>query len=193
MDGRSGVERDQLVDSARKRYQRALAADPKNTDAQVGLARLYAQAGEKDRAVATLQAAVKAHPKDADLAHKLAGIQVKFEDWAGAAGSCKQALALDPENRTYLKTLGYCQAHAGEWDPAFDTLTRGDEGAGGPVLLARVLIDQNRLPEGRQQLKLAVDKDPQFAAAKQVLADQDGGRVNVPTQEPVMQAGGTER
>src|SRR5471032_2269307 len=50
-EGKPAGERDQLIDSARQRYQRALKADPKNSAALAGLARLYSKIGDREHAV----------------------------------------------------------------------------------------------------------------------------------------------
>ncbi len=189
MEGKSAVERDQLLDSARQRYQRALKAEPKNKAALVGLAQLYAKSGDKERAVATFQLALKNSPKDHELAYLMASAQVKFGDWNGAAETCRYALSLDPENRTYHKTLGYCQAQLGQWDDAFATMMKVMSEAQARYFLGRVLIDLNRVDEGRQQIQMAVAQDPQYQQAKQFLADMGAGRPTTPGQEPVRQAG----
>jgi tetratricopeptide (TPR) repeat protein len=176
MEGRSAVDRDKLLDTARQRYQRALKADPKNKGALVGLAHLYAKCGDKDQAVATFRAALKASPKDHELAHEMAAVQVQFEDWEGAARTCQYALSLDPENRTYHRTLGYCQAQLGRWQEAGETLMKVMPEAKVRYFLGRVLIDQNRMAEGRQMIQQAAALDPQFETAKDFLAELDGGR-----------------
>jgi tetratricopeptide (TPR) repeat protein len=175
MEGRSAVDRDRLLDSARQKYQRALKTDPNHKGAMTGLADLYAKAGNKDQALATFQAAMKQSPKDHDLAYKMAAMQVKFQDWAGAAQSCQLALSLDPENRTYNRTLGYCQAQLGQFQQAGESLMKVMPEAQARYFLGRVLIDQNRDAEGRQMIQMAANQDPEFQAAKEYLAQANGG------------------
>jgi len=187
MEDRSAVERDQLIDSARQKYQLALKADPKNKPALIGLARLHAKAGDKDQAIAALRAAQQTYPKDHELAHRLASVQVQFADWSGAAESCKIALRLDPENRTYHKTLGYCQAQLGQWDDAFATLLKAMPEAQARYFIGRVMLDLGQMEQGRQLIAAAAAMDPEYKLAKQTLDDMSAGRLN--RQEPVMQAG----
>ena len=187
MEGRSAVDRDQLVDSARHKYQLALQTDPKNKAALAGLARLYAKTGDKDRAVATLQAAIQAHPKDHELAHRQASVQVQFADWAGGVEACRLALRIDPENRTYHKTMGYCQAQLGQWDEAFATLLKAMPEAQARYFLGRVMLDLGQTDQGRQLLQAAAALDPEYKLSKQTLDDLGAGRLN--RQDPVMQAG----
>lgn len=175
MEGRSAVDRDRLLDSARQKYQRALKSDPKHKGAMTGLADLYTKAGNKDQALATYQAALKQSPKDHDLAYKMTTTQIKFQDWAGATQSCQFALSLDPENRTYNRTLGYCQAQLGQYQQAGESLMKVMPEAQARYFLGRVLIDQNREAQGRQMIQMAAAQDPTFQPAKEYLAQAGGG------------------
>jgi tetratricopeptide (TPR) repeat protein len=175
MEGRSAVDRDRLLDSARQKYQRALKTEPNHKGAMAGLAELYAKSGNKDRAIATFQEALKHSPKDHNLAYKMAVMQANFQDWAGAAQSCQYALSLDPENRTYTRTFGYCQAQLGQFQQAGETLMKVMPEANTRYFLGRVLIDQNRMAEGRQMIQMAASQDPQFQQAQEFLAQLDSG------------------
>lgn len=176
MEGRTAVERDQLLDSARQRFRRALTAEPKNRAALIGLARFYADSDNKDQAIATLRQAMQYYPKDHELAHRLATIQIRFEDYAGAMSSCQQALALDPENRIYTKTLGFCQAHQNDYQAAFATMLKVMPEPQARYFLGRVLIDTNRMNEGKDQIQAAIAADPNYGPAKQFLEDMNNGR-----------------
>jgi tetratricopeptide (TPR) repeat protein len=187
MEGRSAVERDQFLDAARQGYQRALKTDPKNKPALLGLADLYAKVGDKDHAIAEYRAMLKLYPKDHQLAHHMAVAQVQFSDWSGAAESCQFALSLDPENRTYHKTLGYCQAQLNQWDDALASMMKVMPEPKARYFLGRVLIDLKRVDEGRQQIQMAASMDPQYQDAREFLAQLDTSRTGKPDQ--VRQAG----
>jgi tetratricopeptide (TPR) repeat protein len=191
MEERSTPDRDRMIDSSRQIYQKALAVDPKNKTALTGLANLYARTGDRERAVEMLEAAISHHPKDHQLAHKLAAIHIRFQDWARAQEACQYALTVDPENRTYRKTLGYCQAQQDDWQQAGETLMQVMTESKTRYFLGRVLIDQHRFEEAKQQIELSLQLDPNDEQAKYVLADIVAGRV-MPTPNdpnPVMQAG----
>src|SRR5262249_20334992 len=51
--GRTPAEQEAMLDQARRMYQQALQAEPKNLEAARSLARLYARQGDHERAVAT--------------------------------------------------------------------------------------------------------------------------------------------
>ena len=195
-EGKPAVERDALIDTARQRYQKALKQDPKNTAALAGLARLYSKIGDRERAAQIYSEALRQNPKNHELAFKMASMYAKAEEWPAACETCKVAIAIDPENRTYHKTFGYCAARAGQWDVAFDSLMRVMPEPEARYFLGRVLIDADRVSQGRQQLEMALRLDPKHEAAAELLADLDAPAPllgAIPQPAPVQQVGGYER
>ena len=187
--------KDQLLDQARQAYQKALHKDPKNKGALLGVARLYAKLGERDRATEAYRKYLEYNPKDADAIHELAVAHARWKDWPGAMSWCEAALKTDPENRTYLKTLGFCQARGGKWEEGFVTLCRIMPEAQARYNMARVMEHQNFADASRQQLQLAVQADPNYAPAREFLAelDQPSPAPGVPAvaPNPVQQVSGT--
>ncbi|MBY0513460.1 MAG: tetratricopeptide repeat protein [Gemmataceae bacterium] len=185
--------RDQLLDMARMRYQKALKEDPKNKAALLGVARMSARLGDRDKAVEGYKKYLSAYPKDHEVPHELALKHGQWGDWAGAVGWCEAALKLDPENRTYRKTMGFCLARAGRWDDAYTTLRQVMPEAQARYNLARVMEHLNFPEQSRQWAAMAVQADPNFADAREFLAELDQGyRLGGPTPaggNPVMQAG----
>lgn len=177
MEGRSAIERDQFIDSARQKYQHVLAEEPDNTEALVGLAKLYAQTSSQELAVQTMQMAINQYPANHALAYELAGMQVRFRDYSGAEQSIQHALQHDPENRTYQKTLGYVQAQTGRWEDSFATLMKLMPEANARYFVGRVMIDKQMVDEGMNQIRTASNLAPDYEPAKIVLADYQAGNV----------------
>ena len=177
-ENRAGADRDQLIDVARQRYQTALQQDPKNKAALLGLGKLYTWAGDRERALQVYQEAMKHHPRDAGIAQALARSHVRFEDWNGASRAYEIALTLDPENRSFTKALGYCQARAGKWDDSFGSLLKVMTEPEARVFLGRTLIDLGQTDQGRQQLEVALSKDPQNEIARGILSEMVGPQPN---------------
>lgn len=188
-DNRTGADRDRIIDVARQRLQLALQKDPHNKAALLGLAKLYTWANDRDRALATYDEALKHHPTDKEVPFALMRAQVRFEDWTGAVKACEMALALDAENRTYRKAYGYVLARAGRWDEGFENLMAVMTESEARTFLGMVLLNTGRLPEGEQQLQLALQKDPQNESARRLLSDLQEYR----SQGGPTQAGGTVR
>jgi tetratricopeptide (TPR) repeat protein len=192
-EGRTAVEKDQLLDDARQRYQKALHADPKNKTALVGLARLYEKSGDRARSAQMYQEAIKVAPKDHETAFQLAKMLARGQDWTGATEACTIALRNDPENRSYQKTLGYCQARSNQWDAAFSTMLKIMPEADARYFLGRVLMDLDREPDARQQFEMALQIDRSHSASVEILAELDtpAGAIphGVPESNPVQRTG----
>lgn len=161
--------RDEILDSVRACYQRALKQNPKHKEALLGIARMYAKLGERDRAREAYDKYLKHYPKDAEVHHELAMKCGQWKDWNGAVVSGETAVKLDPENRTYRKTLGFCQARAGQWDAALASLCKIMPEAQARHNLAGMLDHLGQIEASRQQLQLALQADPQFAPAREFL------------------------
>jgi tetratricopeptide (TPR) repeat protein len=88
---------------------------PEETAGYLALADLYVDAGREPDAVKTLDAAVQKFPADADvlnfLGYLLADRGERLED---AVSLVTRALAIDPENPSYLDSLGWAQFKRGE-------------------------------------------------------------------------------
>ncbi|MBN9522185.1 tetratricopeptide repeat protein [bacterium] len=185
--------KDEMLDMARHRYQRALKQDPKHKGALLGTARMYVKTGEREKAAEAFKKYVDVHPKDAAVHHEAAMACARFQDWTGATRWCEAALQLDPENRAYRKTLGFCQARAGRWDEAFTTMCRVMPEAQARYNMAAVLLHTNNPDACRAQLQLALQADPQHAAARDFIAELDETHPTNPAAapNPIQTVGGT--
>jgi tetratricopeptide (TPR) repeat protein len=169
-----GVQGERTLEEARYKYQHVLQTDPTNREALVGMARLYTRLGDRERATAFYESATKAHPRDHKLLYERSLALGRFEDWNGAMQSCQQALALDPENRRYRKTLGIATARTGQMEKGFEILNSVMNEAEARYTMARVLVDGQRPELVVQQLQLASAVDPNFAPAQQWLSELQG-------------------
>jgi len=177
-----------LLDSARKGYQKALKQEPKNKAALLGMAHFYARVGEREKAVEMYKKYLTLYPKDANAAHEVALEHARWHDFAGAVAWCEFALKIDPENRTVKKTLGFCQAFAGQWDPAFATLCQIMPEAQARHNLAGILDQMGHTDACKIQLQLALKADPNYAPSAGFLSE-----LNKPAPaNPIQPAGGTE-
>lgn len=185
--------KDQLLDMARQRYHMALKTDPKCKPALLGLARMYAALGDQSQALQVYNKYLEYYPKDHATAYEIAVAHGRWKDWAGAASWCEFALRLDPENRTYRKTHGFCLARAGRWDEALQSLCRVMPEAQARYNIAGMLDHLNYPDHSRQWLQMALQVDPSYTPAREFLAELDQsnrpGSPAMPEQNPVRQAG----
>ncbi|HET6573629.1 MAG TPA: tetratricopeptide repeat protein [Fimbriiglobus sp.] len=187
--------RDEMLDIARIRYQRALEADEKHKGALLGLARMHAKLGEQEQAIEAYRSYLKHYPKDADIHHEVAQRMGQWKNWDGAITWCDSALKIDPENRTYRKTQGFSLAMAGRWEEAFSTLCEIMPEAQARHNLAGLLDHLGHRDACRQQLEMALRADPGYEPSQQFLAELDG-RLKPDTgiaekSSEIQQAGGT--
>ena len=168
------ANRDEMLDLARMRYLRALKQDHKHKGALLGLARMYAKLGDREKAGEAYKKYIEFYPKDGDVYHEIAMRQAQWKDWENAVRWCEVALKQDPENRAYRKTMGFCQARAGRWEEAFATLCQIMPEAQARHNLAGLLDHMNQTEACKAQLRLAVQADPDYAPAKEFLAGLEG-------------------
>jgi Tfp pilus assembly protein PilF len=188
------LNRDQLIDQARQAYQKVLDKEPKNEGALLGMARLYARLGDREHAMEYYKKYLSHYPKNHKIALEIAISHGRWKDWPGAVAWCDQALKGDPQNREYRKTKGFCLARAGKWEEAFGVLHDLMGEVEARYYMARILEHQNRTEDSRLQLQLALKQDPNYAPAREFLADLDQPRTtpNTPEAGQVVPAGHVE-
>ncbi|VTR91717.1 peptidase s1 and s6 chymotrypsin hap : Tetratricopeptide TPR_2 repeat protein OS=Pirellula staleyi (strain ATCC 27377 / DSM 6068 / ICPB 4128) GN=Psta_2170 PE=4 SV=1: TPR_11: TPR_9 [Gemmata massiliana] len=169
--------KESLLDLAREGYQKALKQEPKNKSALLGIARFYGRIGEKEKAIEAYKKYLTLYPNDASAAHEVAVTHARWKDWAGACSWCEFTLKIDPENRNVKKTLGFCLARAGKWDEAFAMLCQIMPEAQARHNLAGLLDHMGHADASKSQLQLAVKADPNYAPARDFLAELDQPRV----------------
>jgi len=165
------ADREKQIDSARMAYQSALQKEPKNSGAMIGLARLYTRIGDLNRADESYRQFLTLNPKDHAAMHEAAMAHARAKDFTGAANWCQLALKVDPENRGYRKTFGFCLTHAGRWDDGFAVLCEVMPEAEARFTMARAFMTLNKPEMGQQQLALAIKADPAFGPARELLAE----------------------
>jgi tetratricopeptide (TPR) repeat protein len=200
--GRSPAEQTELRNRARAAYQQALQIDPKNRQALMALTRLYTAEGDPDRAVATLNEAIRDYPKDAALRYELGMCHARRKNWDVALQSMQMAVQLDPDNRRYKESYGLCLARAQRFEESFAVLAKLEGHAQAHYDLARMMhhLDQNELC--KEHLRQALALSPGLIGAEQLLAELEAaGDPAYPTLPPgaarpdgtVQQASGVSR
>ncbi len=88
---------------ARLAYEKALEVDPDNEDALTGIALIYSEMGDNQKAADALRRANDKNPSQRGLL-ALAGVYEQMRQYDFAAETLKKALDLNPPNATELKT-----------------------------------------------------------------------------------------
>jgi tetratricopeptide (TPR) repeat protein len=167
------ANRESLLDSARRGYQKALQQDPKSHRGLLGLARYYSRIGDTAKAVEMYKQYLTLYPTDKDVAHEVAMAHAKWKDWAGAVAWCQFTLKIDPENLAVRKTMAFCLARDNKWEKGFEVMLEVMPEAQARYLIARVLEHQNQPEKARLQVQMALNADPNFADAREFLMELD--------------------
>ena len=128
--------------------EKAFAADPGRSNVGTALATLYAQRGERQKAIQVAEAMLKRDPGNLTALNFLGAVKGAAGDRAGARAAYQQALAKDPEFR-----------------PA-------------ALNLARLDISEGRIDEARRRLEAMLAKSPKDSSVlfELGLLEQRSGR-----------------
>lgn len=181
-----GSERDRRLDAARQQFHKVLTRDPKNGRAMMGLARVYAETGDRDKAGQYLKMYFEVNPRDHKAAYDMAITYGKKKEYDAAAAGCEFAISLDPENREYRKAYGFFLAFSGKTEEAVAALmhNRTMTEAVARHNVAGILDQIQQVDACKQQLRLAVQADARFEPAKQMLNELEGAVVQTEYRAP---------
>jgi tetratricopeptide (TPR) repeat protein len=160
-----------LRDDARQAYQAALKQDPNNLEAYRRLARLYTKVGDYERAFDIYKKAMAKHPKDAELWYDLGLCHHRRKELHESVRCFSKALEIEPENRDYMKKLGFTVAYMGQIDQGLALLTRAQGSALAHYGIARILLQKDQAPQAQQHLQLALRENSQLEEARELLAN----------------------
>ena len=168
--GGSSVRTNDARDGARKAYQQALKIDPKYLDAYLGLAKLYYAMDDDTHALATLDTALKQYPNSGGVHYLRGMVYSKRKEWEAALDNLSKAAKLEPENRTYVNTLGHALARAGRTEEALQVFLRVNTEGVAYYNLARMMQHLNQPEMSRQYAQLAIQKEPGLQDAQALLS-----------------------
>jgi len=166
-------QRQNILDVARSYYQKAIAVDANHVPAYSGLARVYMDMDHYDKAQETYHKILQKCPKNASLWLELGVCHCRAKQWELAVRSFQKAGDLDPESRTAIETLGFCQARAGHLQESLQTLSKVMSPAEANYTVARMLHHMKRDDLGRGYLRQALQLNPDLAGARRLLEELD--------------------
>jgi tetratricopeptide (TPR) repeat protein len=168
---RSPAQKTEMYEMGRKYFQQAIKSDAKCKEAYVGLAQAYQELGDHEREVATYQKAISIFSKDASFSYALGICHARHKEWDQAIDRLKAANHIDPENRQYANALAFGLARAGRYDESLACFTKLVGEAQAHYNVARMLCHVHDTARSKQHLQMALRIQPDFAEARQLLAD----------------------
>jgi tetratricopeptide (TPR) repeat protein len=176
---------DRVVDdsvSAEAAFKQAIAVEPQNEDAIVGLATVYSDRGDPKAATALLEKLAQKDPSPRALVI-LANDYESMREYSLAADAYKKAIDLDPSRSELKQAMAQDQALAGKYDDALKTyaeLMEANPQDAQPYLRsAQIYREQKKLADARGMIDKAKSLDAEnvevlFADAN-LLSDE--GRI----------------
>jgi Flp pilus assembly protein TadD len=152
---------------------RAVAWDPNSAPLHHEYAIALSRAGKAEDAVRELQAACRLAPREAEYRFKLGLAYNEIGDVPAAKAALAEAVKLDPRFARAWYNLGLAQNAAGETDAAIEALLQAESLDPGsplpPYARATVLARIGRTAEARAALRRALELQPNFSEAKDLL------------------------
>ena len=104
--GGSSVQTLQDTGQIEAQYKDAIAKDPKNYEAIVGLGNLYFDAGKQEKAIVMYQKALEINPNDADVMTDMGNMYRDTGDFDKAIEAFRKAASIDPRHEQSRYNLG---------------------------------------------------------------------------------------
>lgn len=168
-EGRTPIEVERFREEARRSYHQAMKIDAKCSAAYLGLARLYEQAEEFDKAQKALEQGIAACPKEASICYELGMLQARRKDWDHALVNLKKASKLDPEKNLYVNAIGFTLARAGRVEESYRHFEHCFGAARAHYNVARVLHHMQKDDESKRHVRLALQAKPNWDLARHFL------------------------
>ena len=167
---------DNKPDLAKKRFDKILAIDPKNTKALLAAAGLRARAGGSVEEVGALFAdAVKSNPADATSRLSLIDHYLTHKDAKRALSIAQDAVAALPQSPELLDALGRAQVSAGERNQAINSFNKLTElqpaSPRGFMRLAGMYAEEKDTDKARSYFKRALGITPNLLNVQRALIE----------------------
>ena len=169
-----GPEREPALEQARKAYEQAMRIDPKNIDAYQGLAQVHQLSGDYNGALAVYHKGLKVDSGAASLWYDMGMCEARHGDWKTAVENLAKASNLEPENRTYTKSLAFALARTGRSEESVACFKKVMDESQARYNVARLLHHFNQDELSARQLQLALQSNPNNQPALELLAELEG-------------------
>lgn len=161
------------LESALSHYQKAAAWDPNSAPIRHDYAVVLAELNRAADAVTQLEVACKLDPGNAEYLYKLALALNETGQSTKVIETLKAAVRLDPYHARAWYNLGLAENNAGQKEEALAALLRAESASPDdpqiPYARATVLAQLGRLAEARQAASRALQIQPGYPAAQNLL------------------------
>jgi len=154
-------------------FQKAAAWDPYSPPFRHQIAITLSALNRPEEARDALKEACRLNPRDAETHYKLGLAYNELGEVRSAAEELKSAASLEPRHALAWYNLGLAQNALGRPEEAIDSLLRAEElepdDARSPYARATILARLGRTREARAAAHQALDREPSYSEAKQLL------------------------
>ena len=175
--------KDKRPDEARKRFDKLLAADPKDIRALLAIVELRARAGaSKEEIAALLVDAIKLNPAVAAPRVQLVDLNLRSNDDKTALSVAQEGVAALPDNAEMLDALGRAQLASGDIALAISTfnklVAKQPLSLQPRMHLAEAYMASNNPTAARETLQRTIAVAPKFLPAQRglIMLELSGGR-----------------
>ena len=163
-------------------YRKALALEPRDSEAMLGMAHVYDAGHRFEQATEWYVKATQANPRDPTAFNDLGLCYARRGQYAKASESLQGAVLLSPRKKLYRNNLATVLVANNRPVEALRHLEQVHEPHVAHYNLGFLLKDQGRVVEARKQFELAVEKNASFAEARQ-WAEFLAAEENSPTSQ----------
>jgi tetratricopeptide (TPR) repeat protein len=161
---------------ARESYAKVLAAQPKNIEALLGLARLDQASGLYPDAEERLKKATKLGPKDARVLATYGNFYSAQGDWSKAVEKHQAAVKNSPDDPRYQFLLGVALARSGDTDQAFPYFIRSVGDAQAHYNIGYILFENGDRAGAMDHFNKALSLNPELEVVRTMVDRiQNGG------------------
>jgi serine/threonine protein kinase/tetratricopeptide (TPR) repeat protein len=157
------------VTEAEQAFTKALSLNGQLLDALSGLARLYTDIGQSDKAIGLLRDALKINPNHADSHFALSYIYRYAGMLKESAQEGELALSLDPNNPRY-RSLATTYLYLGDFDRSLETHKLDPDSGWTLARVGQIYLRRGQKERALESFKRAIQKEPESSSGRWAAA-----------------------
>jgi len=170
------------IDKAKDYATKAIAADDKNAEAYMLMARVWATANNADSVTAFYVKATEAQPENLDALYALSNVYAVRKDYDKALASIDKAIALKPDSALGYNNQGVIYTSKGEFDKAIVAFKKAlEKQAVYPEVhynLGNTYVKKGDCSSALPEFKKSLEQNPNFAQSYFEIAACEAQRGN---------------